>query len=182
MARRPRDRRSLMAQYNEYLQKVNEDLERLEELDPDSVALDRWRGYFQPITTEEPNYRWLQKAVSQIRKVSESGMLSPEGMERSISNTIQTLKESGVEGINRRNFNSYMRFLDDARARGLAAVYSSTQLIRAIKDAKSRKLTNQEIEANIDKWARHSVKFDKEGRQVEIIRPPKLNVRHVRKK
>lgn len=182
MARRPRDRKSLMAQYDEYLQKVNEDLERLEELDPDSVALDRWRGYFQPITTEEPNYRWLQKAVSQIRKVSESGMLSPEGQERSIAITIETLKRLGIEGVDRRNFKSIMHFLDDARARGLGSLYSSTQLIEAITFAKKKKLTKSEINANIKKWSKDLLKMDKEGRVVEIIKPPKLNVRHVRKK
>lgn len=174
------DKQSLLERYSEYLKQINEDLARIEEEDPDSVTLDRWRGYFQPITTPDPNYNALRKAVSQIRKVAESGMLSQEGQERSRANAIETLKQSGIEGINKRNFNSYMRFLDDARSRGLAAVYSSTQLIRAIREAKDHKLSDSEIRANIDKWSRNSVRYDKEGKQVEVISPPKLNVRHTK--
>lgn len=183
MARKYRqDKQSLLNAYGRYLEQINNDLNYIEEHDPDSVTLDRWRGYFQPITTPDPNYNALRKAVSQIRQVAESGMLSPEGQRRSIANAIDTLRRSGVQGINRRNFNSIMRFLDDARSRGLAAVYSSTQLIEAIREAKNKGLSDRDIKANIEKWARQSVRYDREGRQVEVIRPPKLNVRRPKAK
>lgn len=176
------DKRSLLNAYERYLEQINNDLNYIEEHDPDSVTLDRWRGYFQPITTPDPNYNALRKAVSQIRQVAESGMLSPEGQRRSKENAIHTFHRLGVKGINRKNFNSVMRFLDDARSRGLAAVYSSSQLVEPIVEAKNKGLTKEEIEANIAKWAKKAVKYDREGRQVEVINPPKLNVRRPKAK
>ena len=72
-----------------------------------------------------------------------------------------------------------MRFLDDARSRGLGSLYSSTQLIDLIKEAKDKRLTNAQIRANIDKWARQTVKYDKEGKVIEVENPRKLYVRRI---
>ena len=70
-----------------------------------------------------------------------------------------------------------MRFLDDARAKGLGALYSSTQLIDKIKEMKDRRLTKTQILKNIDRWSRQNVKRDKEGKVIEQIKPKKLYIR-----
>ena len=69
-----------------------------------------------------------------------------------------------------------MRFLDDARAKGLGALYSSTQLIEAIQEAKQKGLTKAQIKKNIERWAKN-VDRDKEGKIVEVVTPKKLKVR-----
>ena len=94
--------------------------------------------------------------------------------------TEKRLHEEGYDYINRRNFNSFMRFLDDARAKGLGALYSSTQLIEKIKEMKDRRLTKGEILANIDRWAKVHVKRDKEGKIIEQVKPKKLYVKRFR--
>ena len=73
---------------------------------------------------------------------------------------IKTLKELGYDYIDRRNFGSFMNFLDDARARGLGAIYSSTQLIEAFKEAKDKGLNKAQILANIDYWAKKYIKYE----------------------
>ena len=114
------------------------------------------------------------------KDVLESGQLSLEGHERSVSSTIETLRNDlSLDYINRRNFNSFMRFLDDARARGLGSVYSSEQLLDAINEAKRKGLTKAQIRANMDRWAKKVVRLDKEGKQVEIISPPEIKVRKI---
>lgn len=94
-----------------------------------------------------------------------------------MSLALDTLHREGYDYINRRNFNSFMRFLDDARAKGLGALYSSTQLIDKIKEMKDRRLTKSQILKNIDRWSRQNVKRDKEGKVIEQIKPKKLYIR-----
>ena len=94
-----------------------------------------------------------------------------------MSLALDTLHREGYDYINRRNFNSFMRFLDDARAKGLGALYSSTQLIDKIKEMKDRRLTKTQILKNIDRWSKQNVKRDKEGKVIEQIKPKKLYIR-----
>ena len=78
-----------------------------------------------------------------------------------MSLALDTLHREGYDYINRRNFNSFMRFLDDARAKGLGALYSSTQLIDKIHEMKSRGLTKKQILKNIDRWSRTAIRRDR---------------------
>lgn len=168
----------LLEKYEAYRQKIEANLEEIRAHDPDSVILEKWNDYYQPITSDNPNYQAVNKAYKSIKKLYESGATSLDKSERSIANAIDTLQRKGYD-INRRNFNSFMRFLDDARSRGLGSLYSSTQIIDLIKEAKSKKLTNAQIKANIEKWARQTVKYDQEGKVVEVENPRKLYVRRV---
>ena len=168
----------LLAKYEAYRQKIEANLEEIRAHDPDSVILEKWNKYYKPITSKNPNYQAVRTAYNSIKKLYESGATSLETSERSIANAIDTLKRKGYS-IDRRNFNSFMRFLDDARSRGLGSLYSSTQLIDLIKEAKDKRLTNAQIRANIDKWARQTVKYDKEGKVIEVENPRKLYVRRI---
>lgn len=165
-----------LSEYNYYRKMINKNLDKLEKVSPDSVALERWRGYFQEITTAKPNARALSKLTKQARDLYKSGQTSIKVVRRSEALAIQTLHEEGYNYINRRNFNSFMRFLDDARAKGLGALYSSTQLIEAIQEAKQKGLTKAQIKKNIERWAKN-VDRDKEGKIVEVVTPKKLKVR-----
>lgn len=191
MARKPRLQEDVMArkyarreeieEFNDIVDQINEELQQLQDADPDAISLERWRGYFHK---EDPNadldYRTFKAMYRQAKNLLESGQLSLEGHERSVSSTIETLRNDlGLDYINRRNFNSFMRFLDDARARGLGSVYSSEQLLDAINKAKKKGLTKAQIRANMDRWAKKVVRLDKEGKQVEIISPPEIKVRKI---
>ena len=80
---------------------------------------------------------------------------------------IDTLKRRGIDYVNKRNFKYFYRFLDDARAKGLGSLYSSTQLIESIKKAKDKGLSKADIQANIDYWASKSIKYDSDGKVIE---------------
>jgi hypothetical protein len=170
---------NLLSKYESYRKKIESNLDRIREHDPDSVILEKWNKYYQPITSENPNYNAVRTALKDIKDLYNSGATSLEKSERSIANTIDTLKRKGYGYVNRKNFNSFMRFLDDARARGLGSLYSSTQLIDLIKEAKDKKLTEAQIRANIDKWARQTIKYDQEGKVIEVENPRRLYVRRV---
>lgn len=162
--------------YNKMVTDINRQIRRLEKADPESVSLERYRNFFQKVTTKNPNYRTIQKLYSRAKKVLSSGELSVESQTRAKANAIQTLRDEGMTYINKSNFNSYIRFLEDARSKGLSALYSSSQIIEAVHEAKKQGLTKDQILANIDRWSRQ-VKYDKEGKVIEQIEPRKLKIK-----
>ena len=159
--------KSKVTEHNYYVKMINKNLSKLAKEMPESKALERYSGEFQPITTQNPNKRVLAKALKQVKAIYKSGVTSLSHQKRSMNLAIQTLKEQGIDYVDRRNFNSFFTFLDDARARGLGSIYSSTQLIEAFKAAKDKGLTKSQILANIEYWAQKYVKYDKEGKIIE---------------
>lgn len=162
--------------FNDMVDQVNEQIRKIEEADPDSVVLERYKGVYGRIENPNVNERTFNELYKEVRDLVKTDRLSLASIERSKDETLNTLKEMGINYVNGRNFNSFMRFMDDARARHLGTVYTSEQLIEAIRVAKKRGLTKAQIRANMDRWAKKAVKFDRHGKQIEIINPPKLNV------
>ena len=65
-------------EYNRMVSEINRQISELEKIDPESVALKRYRNYFQPVTTISPNYRMMRKLYSVAKSVIRSNQLSPE--------------------------------------------------------------------------------------------------------
>lgn len=168
-------REKLKAKYNEAVKEINRQIKALAKVDPDSVALERYRNYFRPVTSKRPDYETVRGMYKRAKQVLESGELSIEGHERSIANAIETLHREGYGYINRDNFNSFMRFLDDARSRGLGSLYSSEQLIEVINEAKEKGLTEEEISKNIKRWGKQ-MGSDTNGRTIEVENPKPLKL------
>lgn len=154
---------------------ISKQIKALEKADADTPALSRWRNYFKKVTTANPNRRTITKLRNQARNLIESGQLSLESQERSIANAIQKLHDDGYDFIDRSNFNYFFQFVDDARARGLGSLYSSEQLIDAIKSAVDQGLSDDTIRKNIEKWA-EKVPKDKSGKVIEVQNPKPLKV------
>ena len=171
-----RNSEKLRLEYNEAVKEINKQLKALAKADPSSVTLERWRGYFKPEYNKNPHYDTMREMKKQATDLLKSGQLSLEGHKRSVANAIETLHREGYGFINKRNFNSFMRFLDDARARGLGSLYSSTQLLDAINTARERGLSDEEIKKNIARWS-HQLATDKNGRTIEVENPAPLKVR-----
>lgn len=162
--------------FNDMVDRINEQIRKIEDADPDSVVLERYKGLYGHIDNPNVNERTFNELYKEVKDLVKGDRLSLASIERSKAETINTLKEMGINYVNGRNFNSFMRFMDDARARHLGSIYTSEQLIEAIREAKKRGLTKAQIRANMDRWARKAVKFDRQGKMIEVIEPPKLNV------
>lgn len=170
-------------EFNEYVRKINQDLSELQHYDPDAVSLERWVGEFSPL---DPKQKWnantVRQMTKQAKRVYESGQLSWDSEQRSKASTIQTLREDyGYDFINGRNFSAFMHFLDDARARGLASIYSSEQMIEAYQQMREKGLTKRQIQENINRWANKAIRYDKEGKLIEREETPPLKVVRTRK-
>lgn len=172
-----RTKEKILEEFNRNVREINRNLQELEEKTPDSIALERYKGEFYEINDPNYNYNALRRMNKRARQLLESGAVSVEGQERSMSLALDTLHREGYDYINRRNFNSFMRFLDDARAKGLGALYSSTQLIDRIREMKRRKMTKKQILKNIDRWSRTTIRRDREGKVIEQVTPKKLYIR-----
>ncbi len=159
--------KNAIEKYNYYAGKINEDLKTLAKEAPESKALERYAGDFEPITSDHANIRKAREMAKRAEKLYKSGATSLEGSERSMALTIDKLREEGLDFIDRRNFRSFMRFMHDAQARGLGSLYTSEQIIEAVKDARRKGLNRRQIEANIQYWEEKYIKYDKEGLLIE---------------
>lgn len=158
MARKFKSRES---EYKYYVKMINKGLERIRARFPDSRLLERYSGEF---TGDDYSKEKLKKA----RDLYRSKAVTVDREQRSINAALHTIRdEMGIKEVNRRNLNSFFRFLDDARARGLGAQYSSEQLIEAIAKMKKQKMKKSDIEANIQYWAEKNIKYDREGKLIE---------------
>lgn len=171
-----RTRQQIMDDYNYYVDEINRSLEQIEREDPDSIALDKYQGYFERLEDPNLDYNTMRRMRATARNVWESGQVSMTSLERSKAQAIDTLRKEGYDYINRRNFNSFMRFLDDARARGLGSLYSSEQIIDKIQEMKKKGLTKSEIKKNIERWGRQ-IKKDPDGKVIEQVKPKKLTIK-----
>ena len=168
MSRRGLTKAEKIAEHNRMVREINKNLAEIAKEMPDSKMLKRYKGEFQPITSENPNLRVLNSALRSVRAVYESGVVSLESEKRSVAGAIDTLrKKYHIDYVNRRNFASFFNFLDDARARGLGSLYNSEQIITAVREAKQKGLNKSQIQANIKYWADKLVKYDEEGKVIE---------------
>lgn len=175
----PRSRQTkerLLEEFNRNVREINRSLTELEQKTPDSVALERYKGEFYEINDPDYNYNALRRLNKRAKEVLKSGAVSIEGQERSMSLALETLHREGYDYINRRNFNSFVRFLDDARARGLGAIMSSGQMVEMYNKMRSKGLTKKQITANLNRWSK-SVRHDKDGKVIEQVKPRKLYIK-----
>lgn len=174
--------KKLVEEFNEMAEEIQRRLDELEKYDPDAKSLERYLGPkgndFYPLNVGS---YWNEKTVREMKKKAkrllESGELSLETMERSKATALQTLREDyKYDFIDGRNFSAFMHFLDDARARGLAAMYNSEQLVEAYHEMRQKRLTKRQIQENINRWANKAIKYDKEGKLIEREKTPDLKV------
>ena len=167
--------RHKVAKYNAMSSEIQKNLNAIQRKYPESKALDLRRD-FAPISTQQPNERTLNTLIKKAQNILDSGALSMDAQERSRALAIDTLRKDGLDFVNNRNFKNLMKFLDDARARGLGALYTSEQLISAVQEAKRKGLTKAQIRANIQYWADKMLKYDKDGKLIEPDEYKPLNI------
>ena len=164
-----RKKQTLQSQYSKASIKIRRQLKRLESRPGGRALVERYRGEF-------PTLKQLQgvsdRDLRQLTKKAES-LLKTKTLttrhDRQIREAVSTLQERGYDYITRENFNEFFSFLDDARARGLTAVYGYEAILDAVNRARKKKLTPQEIKANIEYWAEHG-----EGQRLYVRKGRKL--------
>lgn len=154
--------KSKESEYGYYARMINKGLDRIRSKFPESRLLERYQEEFDPNDYSPTKLR-------EAKKLWNSGAVTVDSERRAYNAAVNTVREKyGLTKINRHNARAFFRFLDDARARGLGAMYTSEQLLTAFTEMRyKQKLTNKEIEANIEYWAQKNVQYDAEGKMVE---------------
>lgn len=95
----------------------------------------------------------LAQELSDVQKFLASGSsrVSEYGQVR--QNIVESFQENGYEFVNESNLDDLYQFLEDARARHLASMYGSDQLIETWNKAQKRGLTQEQLLGNIEYWA-----------------------------
>ena len=172
----------MIDEYAKLSRKINRQIKKLEKEYPEAVSLERWRNKFKPITSKQPSYNKVAGMLKNARQLVENDKLSLDSQKRAVDSAIETLHRDGYTFITRENFDYFMRFLDDARARGLGSSYSSEQILRPIyRGMKRHKLTDEEIMKNIQLWS-ENLPRDNEGKVIEVKNPKPLRIRKKRLK
>lgn len=95
---------------------------------------------------------------SRLTKYLAQGTSTERGFRSSLEQTVDRLNEHGYDFINTDNVIAFYRFMEDARQRGLDTIFGSEQLVQAFNRANKRKLTREQIIANMDYWKEHDNK------------------------
>ena len=148
---------SIRQQYRRMSAKFRYDLRRLAERQPTSKTLSRYTGEF-PSLRELSFYAddvMLSLAMKRMKEARASGQLSLRGKNRSVANFVEALHEEGYNFITMENVDPLLKFLDDARAKGVAAYHSSGPVLKILAKGVKKGLTEDQIMGNIRYWAEH---------------------------
>ena len=163
-----------ISRYGYYAKRVRAQLRELEQKAPDSVALERYRGQF-PSVPEIREKGLTAKQVSllakEAKRVLDKGLVSLRSVKRGMAQAIETINQMGITSVNESNFNDFFRWVDDMRAKDLGALYSSTQMIKAVQNMYRKGYTDAQIQQNINNWAESNIKRDATGRIDESHHP-----------
>lgn len=143
-----------------------------------------WRSYEARKKIERLRQKYgedssiVQEMEDKFRPLRELGDLSRKQLSQQLSrtydfggsktgqtyeNVADKLKSAGFEHVNEDNIKATLDFLDDARARGISAIYGSEGIIEVANRATRQGLTMEEWRRNVDYWMDQSAKRGKKG-------------------
>ena len=144
-------------QYARMSAKFRYDLKKLEEAKGDVRTVRRYKGEFPSLTQlgDMVTEKDLKRAIKQMKEVRSSGQLSKVTKRRAPASMLDTLHREGYEDITEDNIEDFYKFMEDARARGLGAIYGSGKIAELVQRGLKKGLTREQIRANMDYWAEH---------------------------
>ena len=101
------------------------------------------------------NRTQIAQELADVRKFLASGSSRVREYRQIRENIIESFQRSGYDFVNESNLDDLYQFLEDARARNIAALYGSDQLIETWNRAQKRGLTEEQLLGNIEYWAEH---------------------------
>lgn len=143
---------------------------------PYSVALERYSPLDFPSVTElkksgkglktnaKAEAKTMKRRLKYLKQAVES--TQPSLIKRAENLALERLRDDyGIEGLDRRSINSFFRFLDDLRERGIASRGDSDRWARVyVEQIKGRGLSAKEIQDNIELWAQQYESLASEDR------------------
>lgn len=137
--------------------KFRYDIKRLKGRQETSQTIERYEGEFPSLTRlgDYADDDMLKLAIERMKEARAGGQLSLRSKIRAKANFVQHLHEEGFDFIDMKNVDSLLKFLDDARAKGLATYHSSEPVMSILAKGVKKGLTSDQIMGNIAYWAEH---------------------------
>lgn len=105
---------------------------------------------------------------SKLTRYLAGGTSTEIGFRSSLDRTVERLQKHGYDFINTKNVIDFYRFMEDARTRGVETIYGSEQMVELFQRSSRRKLSRDQILANMDHW-----REQEEERKAEELRTGK---------
>ena len=174
MARRYKTAQDLMNMSDSQLKRLyswrsyeaRKKLQRLEQkYGTDSQIVRDQKNRFKPLKElGELSHRQLAQAAARTYDFGSSKT------GQTYENIADKLRDAGFEKVNEENVGATLDFLDDARARGLAAVYGSEGIIEAANRAARQGLSMEEWQKNVDYWIEQAAIRSAKGKRPAMPR------------
>jgi len=145
----------LRREYSKLAYTARQRIARLEqEFGPKAEILQRRSGDFGTLRSlGKVNRTQIAQELASVRRFLASGSSRVREYRQIRENIIESFQRSGYEFVNESNLDDLYQFLEDARARNIAAVYGSDQLVETWNRARKRGLTEEQLLGNIEYWA-----------------------------
>lgn len=153
--------------YSKASSRLRQQIGRLEQRYPESVALEEgrredWGG----LKTLPKNYSLdeLKRLTKYAEKTLKSGLYSLQRHRRAYANAQRTLQEDYGLTLDREQLGAYFRFRSDLKAKGLASLpYGKTGSL--FQRAKKKGMSRDDLLKNINRWSKEYERLQKEGKE-----------------
>ncbi|MBP5433232.1 hypothetical protein [Ruminococcus sp.] len=126
---------------------------------PKAEILQRRSGDFGTLKSlGKINRIQVSQELANVRRFLASGSSRVREYGQIRENIVESFQRSGYEFVNESNIDDLYQFLEDARARNIASLYGSDQLVETWNRARKRGLTEEQLLGNIEYWAEHPSK------------------------
>lgn len=126
---------------------------------PKAEILQRRSGDFGTLKSlGKINRMQVSQELANVRRFLASGSSRVREYGQIRENIVESFQRSGYEFVNESNIDDLYQFLEDARARNIASLYGSDQLVETWNRARKRGLTEEQLLGNIEYWAEHPSK------------------------
>lgn len=145
----------LRREYSKLAYTARQRIQRLEqEFGPKAEILQRRSGDFGTLRSlGKVNRTQIAQELASVRRFLSSGSSRVREYRQIRENIIESFHLSGYEFVNESNLDDLYQFLEDARARNIASLYGSDQLVETWNRARKRGLTEEQLLGNIEYWA-----------------------------
>lgn len=126
---------------------------------PKAEILQRRSGDFGTLKSlGKINRMQVSQELANVRRFLASGSSRVREYGQIRENIVESFQRSGYEFVNESNIDDLYQFLEDARARNIASLYGSDQLVETWNRARKRGLTEEQLLGNIEYWAENPSK------------------------
>lgn len=123
---------------------------------PGSETVMRHRGDFLPVRQlKNLDKKQMAMELAAVNRYTQSESSREEKYESVRDRIINSFQANGYD-VNDKNLDTVTMFLEDVRARGLAAIYPSDIIVAAATRAARKGLSREDWLANVEYWATQS--------------------------